>query len=304
MRPFADGVVVLLALALSASPASAQTGRTREAWLALAKSGFALPDGTAAIDVLIDANPLLASPDPVLRDDVAFSAAERWIVRDGWVAPDDLRRLLTLWTSNLQDGLESPGDDRVFKRSFSALCLSLIAARDLAAPFLSADEVAAFFDRVLDYFERERDLRGFDPVRGWMHTPAHTSDTLKFLARNPKLPGGSDRRLLAAVQRKIESSNTVFVWGENGRMALALQSSLRRPDAVAAAVEEWGAHWIDEYKTLWAKGPHVDPARFARVENARQVMASLHAALSMETNPTSNGDTARKVILAALAKMR
>jgi hypothetical protein len=235
---------------------------------------------------------------------VAFSAAERWIVRDGRVAPDEMRRLLELWTANLQDGLDTPGDDRIFKRSFSALCLSLIAARDLTAPFLEAGEVAAFFDRTLDYFNRERDLRGFDPVRGWMHSPAHTSDTLKFLARSPKLPAGSDARLLEAVQRKIEAADTVFTWGENDRMALALQSSVRRADAVPATLDAWLARWLEEYKALWAKGPQVDPRRFARVENARQVMRSLHAALSMEASPTSNGDTARKALLAGLAKMR
>ena len=302
MRHFARGLLVVALTSLPAL-ASGQETRSRADWIALAKSGFALPDGRSATDVIVEMNALLASPDPVLRDDVAFGAAERWI-RDGRVAPDDLRRLLTMWTANLNDGLATPGDDRVFKRSFSALCLSLIASRELTAPFLDAGEVAAFFDQVLDYFERERDLRGFDPVRGWMHTPAHTADTLKFLARNPKLPAGNDLRLLDAVRRKVEASDIVFTWGENDRMALALQSIVRRPDAVSAHVEAWTVQWLEQYKTLWAKGPQVVPAQFARVENARQIMRSLHAALTMEASPTSNGDTARKILLAALAKMR
>lgn len=302
MRHFARGLLTAAIVGLAA-PAAGQDTRTRADWLALAKSGFALPDGHPAIDIIVELNPLLASTDPVLRDDVAFGAAERWI-RDGRVGPDDLRRLLKLWLSNLSDGLATPGDDRVFKRSFSALCLSLIASRELAAPFLEAGEVSAFFDRTLDYFERERDLRGFDPVRGWMHTPAHTADTLKFLARNAKLPAGNDLRMLDAVRRKVEASETVFTWGENDRMALALQSIVRRPDAVSAHVEAWTAHWLEENKTLWAKGPQIVPAQFARVENARQIMRSLHAALTMEASPTSNGDTARKILLAALAKMR
>jgi hypothetical protein len=303
MRRLACAFVCLTAI-VPTHPAEAQTDRARADWIALAKSGFTLAEGAKAIDRLVEMNALLASTDPVLRDDVAFSAAERWIVRDGRVTPEDLRTLLRLWSANLQDGLDAPGDDRIFKRSFSALCLSLIAARDLTAPFLEAGEVAAFFDRTLDYFTRERDLRGFDPVRGWMHSPAHTSDTLKFLARNPKLPAGSDARLLAAVQGKIESADTVFAWGETDRMALALQSIVRRADAVPANVDAWTARWLEEYKALWANGPQVDPKRFARVENARQVMRSLYAALSMEASPTSNGDTARKALLAGLAKMR
>ena len=297
--------LALLVVVLTASTAAAQTpSPSRDSWVALAKGGFIVPEGRTAIDLLVEMNPLLASTDPVLRDDVAFSAAERWILRDRRVGPAELRRLLQLWTGNLDDGLGSTGDDRVFKRSFSALCLSLIAAADLTSPFLETAEARAFFDRLLDYFQRERDLRGFDPVRGWMHTVAHTSDTLKFLVRNPKLPGARASQLLGAVRAKVESADTVFTWGENDRMALALQSAVRRDDANGAALEEWVAVWVDQYKVLWAKGPQVDPRQFAVVENARQIMRSLITALSVEAKPTSAGDTARRVLLAGLAKMR
>jgi hypothetical protein len=277
--------------------------RDRAAWVSLAKSGFSIPTDRTAFDLLQEMNPLLGSTDPVLRDDIAFAAAERWI-RAGNLSPAELRRLLAMWLANTEDGLGSAPDDRVFKRSFSALCLSLIAARDLTAPLLEEPEVEMFFARMLGYFERERDLRGFDPDRGWMHTVAHTADTLKFLARNPKLRTGVEVRLLAAMQTKIEQAADVFAWGENDRMALALQSAVRRPDADADALGRWLEHWADEHKQLWAGGPHVDPRRFARVENARQLLRSLHAALAMETKPTPSGDRARQAILGTLARMR
>jgi Protein of unknown function (DUF2785) len=295
-----------LFIGLLSAPANGQPAlpRDRDAWIALAKSGFTLPTGQDAGDVLLAMNPLLASTDPVLRDDVAYTAAERWILRDKVVPADALRTLMTQWTSNLDNGLGQSGDDRVFGRSFSALCLSVSAAADLSAPFLGPSEVEQLFARLLDYFARETDLRGFDSVRGWMHTVAHTSDALKFLARNPKLGAGVDRRLLAAVQAKIEATDAVFAWGENDRMALALQSAVRRPDADAAALEAWTARWVEAHRALWAKGPHVNPRAFAQAENAKQVMRSLHAALSMEASPTPNGTAAAKTVLAALAKMR
>jgi hypothetical protein len=137
-----------------------------------------------------------------------------------------------------------------------------------------------------------------------MHTVAHTSDALKFLMRNPKLAPNSGARLLIAVRAKIESHDAVFVWGENNRMALALQSTLRRPDADAAALSAWTDHWVTSYQALWANGPQVEPRRFAAVENAVQVMRSLHAALAMESAPTPSGEAARQTIVAALAKMR
>ena len=54
----------------------------RSDWIALAKGGFALPAGRTAAELLAEMNPLLAMNDPVLRDDVAYGAAERWILRD------------------------------------------------------------------------------------------------------------------------------------------------------------------------------------------------------------------------------
>jgi hypothetical protein len=290
-------ILLFAALVLAAPP-------SRSDWIALAKGGFAVPPGREAVDMLLEMNTLLASDDPVLRDDVAFSAAERWILRDHRLSPADLRTVLRLWTTNLDEGLGTAGDARVFRRSFSALCLSLIAAADLSSPFLDAAEVQAFYDRMLDYFQRERDLRGFDPVHGWMHTVAHTSDTLKFLSRNPKLAAGSGARLLTAVRGKIESHDAVFAWGENDRIALALQSAVRRPDADAAALAAWTEYWVTAHQDLWAHGPQVDARRFAAVENATQVMRSLFAALSIEAAPTPAGDEARRILVAALAKMR
>jgi Protein of unknown function (DUF2785) len=298
--------ILVLAAALLAvpGPLRRQQPAPGSDWIALARGGFVIPNGRTALDLLVDMNQLLASADPALRDNVAYSAAERWILRERRLSASDLRVLLQLWTRNLNDGLGTAGDDRVFKRSFSALCLSVIAAAEVSMPFLETEELQGFFDRLLDYFQRERDLRGFDPVHGWMHTVAHTSDTLKFLSRSPKLAAGSGARLLAAVRAKIESHDAVFTWGENDRMALALQSAVRRPDADAAALTEWTQYWVKAHQALWANGPQVDPRRFARVENAAQVMRSLHAALAMDSAPTPTGEAARQTLIAALARMR
>ncbi len=306
MTPTYRAVIAALAACAAlatATPLSAQT-RARAEWLALRASGFTLLPGQSAAALLLEMHPLLASPDPVLRDDVAFSAAEKWIVRDKVVAPDDLRRLITQWSANLDDGLGTSGDDRIFTRSFSALSLSLIAAREVATPFLAADEAQRLFDRLLDYFQRERDLRGFDAERGWMHSVAHTADAFKFLARGTHWTPGNLPRLLDAVRARITSHPAVFAWGENDRLALALHAAVRRPDVDAGVVTAWLARWEDDHKALWATGPQIDPARFAPLENAKQVLRSLHAALAMDRSPTPQGDAVRAAVLTALARMR
>lgn len=302
----ARAVVCLVLVAVAGAPraATAQSPRSRADWIALKDSGFGIPAGQTAMGLLTAMRPLLGSPDPVLRDDVAFSAAEKWIVRERLVAPDDIRKLMTVWLAGLQDGLESPGDDRIYTRTFSALSLSLVAARDVATPFLTAGEAQQLFDRLIDYLGRERDLRGYDPAHGWGHAVAHTSDALKFLARGPQWAPGNLPRLLATVRARLESTDAVFVWGEMDRLAQALHAAIRRPDADTAAVDTWVAGWNADYTALWANGPQVAPTLFARVENARQLLRSLHAALSMEVTPAPPVEAVRRATLLALAKMR
>ena len=109
-----------------------------------------------------------------------------------------------------------------------------------------------------------------------MHTPAHTADALKFLARNRHFAAGNLPRLLDAVRAKLESSDVVFVWGENDRIAWALHAALRRPDADPAAFDSWTARWVQDHTALgW--GPYREPIRFAQVENAKQILRSLVA---------------------------
>ncbi len=293
-----------LVLAVVCAATAGAQSRTREQWVALAQGGFAVPAGETPHGLLVEMNALLASPDPVLRDEVAYSAAAAWVVSKRLLGPDDLRRLITLWSANLDDGLGTSGDDRVLKRSFSALCLSLIAAREAATPFLTATEVEALNARLLDYFGRERDTRGFVPGRGWLHSVAHTADAFKFLARGPQWTPAQTARLFDAVARKVEAETSVFVWGEPERLGAALHAAVRRPDADASAFEAWTTRWVERHTALWAGGPNVDPARFAVVENAKQTLRALAALLAMEPSPTPTGESARRAALAALARMR
>jgi len=302
-----SGVVigVLVAVVLGAAPAHllAQT-RTRDQWVALARGGFAVPAGETAAGLLLEMDQLLASPDPVLRDEVAYAAAERWILRDRVVAPDDLRRIAARWTANLTVGLGARDDDGVFRRSFSALCLSLVAARDVATPFFEPGEAQALADRLFDYLTRERDLRGYERTQGWMHAVAHTADAFKFLARGRHWHPANLPRLLSLVSAKAAEAGAVFQWGEPQRLAWALHAAVRRPDADTAAVEQWIGGLEAGFKTLWAHGPGVAPGDFARVENQLQVLRGLHLALAADPAPTPTGETVRRAALAALARMR
>jgi hypothetical protein len=88
-------------------------------------------------------------------------------------------------------GLGSPPDDRTLRRFFSLLDLSVLAAYDLKAPFMSQSAFEETVAGGIDSLAAERDLRGFEPGKGWVLATAHGADLLKFLARNPRGTGAT-----------------------------------------------------------------------------------------------------------------
>jgi hypothetical protein len=113
-------------------PAAMQNDRA--AWAALREAKFAVPAGRTAFEMLTAMTPLIASTDPFLRDNVAYEAAAKWIYTDKLLTPDEQRQILRAWIANLRTGIGEPSGDAAYLRSFSALNLSIVAAREQAEP--------------------------------------------------------------------------------------------------------------------------------------------------------------------------
>lgn len=274
----------LLTLVVSLAPlaglvVAGDEARPKEYWTAIVRSGYALPAGADATELLLELSAHLGARDSELRDDCAYGIAARWIVTEGRVDAEGLRRLLARWSANLEVGLGERGTDSVLLRSFSALNLSLLAARDLDVPFLEQAEFDELLGSTVAYLEAERDLRGFVPELGWCHGIAHAADLARFLARNPKLaPDGQALLLFALSGRATAPVEEVLVHGEDDRLANALSALIARADfdgdAFVAALEPFSA------ALAAARGGAFDLERHAVATNARNVLRALHVRLA------------------------
>jgi Protein of unknown function (DUF2785) len=291
MRAFAAGVVLLTT---SFVPAAAQTAGTQPKayWQSIAKNKFELPEGATAAQLAPELVANLGSPDPELRDDLSTSILTSWIYQKKLLTPDDLRPLIATLRTNLRQGIGETGNDGVLRRSFSALALSIVAARDNEGPFLSASEHAALLDSAIEYFRDERDIRGYDEAKGWMHSAAHTSDLLKFLARSANFPAGAQPRVLEALAAKNRGAAAPFSQGEDERMARVVMSIVRRADFDRNAFRSW-------LTTMQSASKFPQPATVDALraqQNARHLLTALWTELSVDDRPSEGADFARQAL--------
>src|SRR5882757_2268030 len=128
--------ILFASLSLHAQTPAANPAPDRQYFRDIAAHQFAVPSGASAFALAQQLTPWLASPDPTLRDDLAYTILDQWI-RHGQLTGPQLLTLLPQLQQNLTSGIGESGTDAVLKRSFSALTLASFAERDLEQPFLS-----------------------------------------------------------------------------------------------------------------------------------------------------------------------
>jgi uncharacterized protein DUF2785 len=264
-------------------------------WREIVERGYVPPEGSDVPALADELSALLASPDPELRDEIAYSTLAVWVYQKRIVEPDVVRRLTSGWLANLEAGIGERDTDSVFRRSFSALALSLVVARDNAAPVLTADELRRILDAALKYLAAEQDVRGYEPTKGWMHSAAHTADLLKFVGRSRHLAGTDQTRILDAVSGKLRSASVVFSHGEDERFARAILSLVKRSDF---DVDAFGA-WATRAKPP-APAARPAPAQLRAAQNVKNLLAKLEVLLSLEQQPSDAVRSARDAIRGAL----
>src|SRR5262245_47614439 len=74
-------------------------------WRQVAQNKYAVPVGGDLTALTAELADMLASPDPELRDDVAYSTLTAWIYQTRVISPEGLRPLVDRLLANLQAGI-------------------------------------------------------------------------------------------------------------------------------------------------------------------------------------------------------
>ncbi|HEX9852968.1 MAG TPA: DUF2785 domain-containing protein, partial [Woeseiaceae bacterium] len=144
------------------SETQSQGAHDKSWWQAVIADDFTPPEDRPLSSLTQELSDYLASTDPELRDDIAYSLLTQWMYVKRIVPPALRTALIADWTENLKHGIGERGTESIFRRSFSALMLSVVTALDNEAPYLDKAAFDGLLDAGLTYLRDERDTRGFD----------------------------------------------------------------------------------------------------------------------------------------------
>jgi hypothetical protein len=206
-------------------------------WQKVVASDHQVPAGCRLPDLTEELTTMLGSTDPEVRDDIAYPTLATWISRG--VYDDLLAGLGDGMTAGLRVGLGERGTDTVFRRSFSALVLAECIERDTDHGLVPGAKVLDWGDRLMGWFLREQDTRGFTSDHGWAHALAHGADGLGALARSPHLGLTELTVVLDVLADRVLAPGPLLTAGEHDRFALAAMSVLLRNLVPLDVLERW-----------------------------------------------------------------
>jgi hypothetical protein len=232
---------------------------------AIAANEYRVPDHIDYWQITQDMLVHIGSIDPELRDDLILTTVSKWARADLYTE-DQYRAILaqTLDQQHVFLGLGERESDTVFTRSFSILTGGIALYIHRQRPFLTPDEVRTTLDKVLDYFAREADLRGYVEGKGWAHAVAHTADVLDELALCVEIDRAGLQRILEAIHAKASTADTVYIAEEDERLAYATLSLLSRELVAHDEVEAWINSFASSARVGEGRVRHLNTKNFLR----------------------------------------
>ena len=220
----------------------------------------------------------LASPDPELRDQFAYTTLAR-ILRDQRPATDQLQFL----SVRLHQLLQQPDPSGV-AHPFAIIVLAEVARTDRIEAWMSAAQRQALVDKASSFLENVSDYRGFDPQVGWRHGVAHGADLAMQLTLNPALSEIQQLQLLRAIGRQVAPGHA-YRFGEPERLARPVLFIARRDELEQQDWTDWFAALMDPAPLSSWEAAWNDADGLARRHNLRAFALEIYLNATLSEQP-------------------
>lgn len=224
----------------------------------------------------------LASPDPQIRDGVAFEALSYWLRNNKLSTTTQQFMFEQLIKTVTQQVIDENG----VYQPFSVLVLAELARADRKSAYLTKIQRTLLVDNAINHLTQIRDYRGFDEAIGWRHDVAHSADLLLQLSLNSRVDKEQLDRILLALASQVSPVAHFYVYGEPKRLALPVAYVFLRK---MHSIKEW-ENWLTAI-TVPAPFPswqemYTSQAGLVKLHNTRAFLQSLYISINGSKNET------------------
>lgn len=255
----------------------------KSALIQLKDNKFELADPKIKAELAAQLMHCLASPDPLLRDGIAFSALSQWLRADSF-SSSFYQQLFTSLLDTLQGNVI---DEIGIYQPFAALVLSEVVRVDRITPYLDDIQRQQVVDVISQYLHSIKDYRGFDEHIGWRHGVAHSADVMLQLALNPAINKAQLDKMLNVLAGKINPSEDHFyIYGEPQRIAMAVVYIFLKNQH---SVTEW-ENWLEKVTnplplSTWGNA-YQSQQGLAKLHNTQSFLRAFYALIKASKNET------------------
>jgi hypothetical protein len=179
----------------------------------------------------------IGDADPTIRDNLVYPYIEH-VINSGLLKPEEIKEISTTCLENITIKCRK-FDDSIFCRTFSMLVIAAIINYHRKNPVFSLPELEGMFNRVIDSYQSDFDVRGYINKKGWAHGAAHGADALLQFAMLREANAEMLLKILFALQKKATISYYGYIHNEDDRMARVAVAVLKRRQISDSKVFSW-----------------------------------------------------------------
>lgn len=178
--------------------------------------------------------------DGELRDGLIYPNLAH-LLYDKHLDETDLDKITKLLISEkyLHFDLENYIEYSVLTRSFTVLQLANLVAVHNRDFIIHGKIIKDLYDKFLDYFAQEEDMRGFGEEVGFMHSIAHAADLFAQLMKVELFRENEIKTMFKTITDKYKTDKMFFMYDEDERFVNAIMNGLERDILDQEFIEGW-----------------------------------------------------------------
>lgn len=186
----------------------------------------------------------IGDSDPELRDDLIYLTFVYWIEEKNYFTNEELISLLNKILSEefAFYNIGSDNDDSVLRRSFSILLINPILCVHLDKDFLDENMILKTKNCLIRYFNEEKDWRGYDEKKGWLHALAHAADGMHILVNCKGITEEICKEIMVTIENLLCKGRYVFSAEEYERLMTIIYDDVICDNLLE---EEYVCNWIE-----------------------------------------------------------